>query len=387
MNETDTPEMHGSSPKRLVRTPDGKIAGVAAGIGHYLGIDPTIVRIAFLVLVFAGGVGILLYLACWLLMPKGEAGSARPATPVDTWTAVGIVGLIAGVGLLVGWHGIGDLGRVAVAVALVVGGVLLIGRRTGDAGGPDDSARPVTPAPPPGDAPTDGEGPEPDVEPADAPAADEPTAIRTEAAPAASVPRRAPMTALVLGLLAVALAALLGGVLDGRFDVTWSAALAGGLVVVGAGLVVASVTGGAPWLFPVGAVLAVALLAAAVVEPLDDRGIGSQDYVPAAFSDLATEYRHGIGELVVDLAAVRLDGATRSVDVRLGIGRLEVIVPDDVAVELDGHVGMGRLEGPDGSETEGVGHDLSIDLDGTPGAGTIVLDLDVGIGEGVVTRG
>jgi phage shock protein PspC (stress-responsive transcriptional regulator) len=45
------------------------LAGVAEGLGRYLGIDTTIVRIGFVVLVFLGGAGIPLYLAGLLLIP------------------------------------------------------------------------------------------------------------------------------------------------------------------------------------------------------------------------------------------------------------------------------------------------------------------------------
>jgi phage shock protein PspC (stress-responsive transcriptional regulator) len=45
------------------------LAGVAEGIGRYLGIDTTLVRIAFVVLVLFGGAGIPLYLAGLLLIP------------------------------------------------------------------------------------------------------------------------------------------------------------------------------------------------------------------------------------------------------------------------------------------------------------------------------
>lgn len=52
------------------------LAGVGAGIGRYLGIDPVIVRIAIVVLTFFGGLGVILYLAGWLLMPEdGRAAS------------------------------------------------------------------------------------------------------------------------------------------------------------------------------------------------------------------------------------------------------------------------------------------------------------------------
>jgi phage shock protein PspC (stress-responsive transcriptional regulator) len=51
------------------------LAGVASGIAGYVGIDALLVRIAFAVLTIVGGVGIPLYVACWLLIP--EEGSER----------------------------------------------------------------------------------------------------------------------------------------------------------------------------------------------------------------------------------------------------------------------------------------------------------------------
>lgn len=45
------------------------IAGVAGGIGEYFNIDPTIVRIIFIMLTIFGGSGILIYLVLWLVMP------------------------------------------------------------------------------------------------------------------------------------------------------------------------------------------------------------------------------------------------------------------------------------------------------------------------------
>jgi phage shock protein C len=52
------------------------LAGVAAGIADYFGVDPTIVRIALVVATFFGGAGIAVYLAGWLLIP--EEGSNQP---------------------------------------------------------------------------------------------------------------------------------------------------------------------------------------------------------------------------------------------------------------------------------------------------------------------
>ena len=57
---------------------DRVIGGVAAGIGHHLGVEPTTVRIAFVLLTFAFGFGIVVYLLTWLLAPE-EAGEAAIA--------------------------------------------------------------------------------------------------------------------------------------------------------------------------------------------------------------------------------------------------------------------------------------------------------------------
>ena len=51
---------------------DKKIAGVCGGLAEYLGMDATIVRVIYALLVLFGGVGILLYIILALLMPKAE---------------------------------------------------------------------------------------------------------------------------------------------------------------------------------------------------------------------------------------------------------------------------------------------------------------------------
>jgi len=77
MNATDSvPETdnHSSQPLPLSRpVSDRMLAGVASGIGRYLGVDVTLVRIAFAVLALFGGAGIPIYLACWLLIPEEGA--------------------------------------------------------------------------------------------------------------------------------------------------------------------------------------------------------------------------------------------------------------------------------------------------------------------------
>ena len=48
------------------------IAGVAGGLGEYFNIDPTIIRIIFILLTVFGGSGVLIYLILWLIMPSDQ---------------------------------------------------------------------------------------------------------------------------------------------------------------------------------------------------------------------------------------------------------------------------------------------------------------------------
>jgi phage shock protein C len=55
------------------------LAGVASGIARYVGVDVTIVRIAFVLVTLVGGVGIPLYLASWLLIPDEDSAQSIAA--------------------------------------------------------------------------------------------------------------------------------------------------------------------------------------------------------------------------------------------------------------------------------------------------------------------
>lgn len=59
--------------KRLFRsTTDRKIAGVCGGMGEYFDIDPVIIRIIWVALVFGAGIGLLAYIIAWLIVPEGS---------------------------------------------------------------------------------------------------------------------------------------------------------------------------------------------------------------------------------------------------------------------------------------------------------------------------
>jgi phage shock protein C len=89
-----TPEATTPEPRLLRRSRDDKvIAGVCGGLGRYLGVDPVLLRIAFVVLAVAGGGGILIYVVAWILIPderEGETlGTVKPAGQEVTRLIVG----------------------------------------------------------------------------------------------------------------------------------------------------------------------------------------------------------------------------------------------------------------------------------------------------------
>jgi phage shock protein C len=65
--------------KKLYRSnTDKMIAGVAGGLGEYLDVDPTIIRLAFALLALIGGHGVLIYLVLWLIVPLSPYGVPQP---------------------------------------------------------------------------------------------------------------------------------------------------------------------------------------------------------------------------------------------------------------------------------------------------------------------
>ena len=57
--------------KKLLRSKDNRmLAGVCGGVAAYFNVDPTLVRVIYVILTFAGAAGLLLYLIMWLLIPE-----------------------------------------------------------------------------------------------------------------------------------------------------------------------------------------------------------------------------------------------------------------------------------------------------------------------------
>jgi phage shock protein C len=69
--------------KRLYRSTSHRvIGGVAGGLGDYLDIDPVLIRIAFVVALFFGGVGLLAYIIAWIIIPEQPRESTM-SNPID----------------------------------------------------------------------------------------------------------------------------------------------------------------------------------------------------------------------------------------------------------------------------------------------------------------
>jgi phage shock protein C len=71
--------MEQPQPRKLYRSQtDRKVAGVCGGLAEYFNVDPTLIRVLFVVLAVCGGAGLVLYLAMWILVP--DTSKAPPPT-------------------------------------------------------------------------------------------------------------------------------------------------------------------------------------------------------------------------------------------------------------------------------------------------------------------
>lgn len=392
-------------------TTDRKVAGVAGGLGRHLNVDPTILRVVFVVLAFFGGAGLLLYGALWLFVPTEGSDEAVVSTSAATRNGVIVVAAVLAGLLLVGdsWGGFGFPWPLLV-IGLVLFLVLTNRDKAmspdntpyqhGAAGGggmPPSGTAEETPSGTPEETRVYGTGPYDtygDVgHDAGGPTTETPSAPYSGTVPPATSPypvqqppaprpdRGPKLFWFTVALLAVALGALglydvaQGSVVDAAYP-----ALA--LAVIGTMLVVGAWFGRPGGLTLLGVVAAIALVATSVTQP---RFVGDRTLRETPTRAVQVEDRYFVpaGRIYLDMSNIRdvdrLDG--RSVDVEANAGDLVVVLPEGVDAQVDAHVaGAGEIRFP-GEDRGGVGG-ISLDrtIDGGADAPQIDLNLDLVVG-------
>jgi phage shock protein PspC (stress-responsive transcriptional regulator) len=135
-----------------------------------------------------------------------------------------------------------------------------------------------------------------------------------------------------------------------------------------------------------GSIVALTLIGAAVFASIFHvhvgRGIGDRNYVVAGAEDLHRNYRLGIGDMNVDLRNVRFHKGETHVGTRVDVGNLRVVVPEGVALRVQGDAQLGQVDVL-GQTADGRNVDRHIDQTGQR---VLVLDAHVGVGKVTVTR-
>ena len=377
--------------ERLRRsTTDRKIAGVAGGLGRHLNIDPTVLRVLFVVLAFFGGAGLVLYGAAWLIVPEeGSEKSVVQTSPSTRNAVLIVVGVLAAL-LLIGdsWGGFGFPWPLVI-VAVIVLVVLLNRERPAGQAGPEGPNRPTGPSPnqyaaaggPATEVPSAMSGDTTTYAPPSGP----PTGPGWQAPPTPYQPppmksdRGPKLFGPTLALVAIALGSL--GLYDTTADVVVAAYPALALAVIGVMLLVGSVVGRAGGLIFLGIVAAIAL---GLTSAVDDNWNTERQIArtPVVAADVQDSYSLTAGQIRLDLSEItdpeNLDG--RRLELQAEAGEILVIVPQDMDVDVDASIRFGGEIEVDGFVENGNRVDLNRRIEGGDDVPQIYLELDLLVG-------
>ncbi|MER7056064.1 MULTISPECIES: PspC domain-containing protein [unclassified Streptomyces] len=406
-------------------------AGVCAGLGRQCDMDPVIFRITLAVLSATGGIGLIFYGFAWLFVPYDDEDENEVRKlltgRVDGHALAAVLFALVGCGVFLTMLNNGGVLTFGVVLSLLLAGAGYWSRQR-RAPAPDPlSAQAVADAPPEAQAPPimftwpswwrdpivkDGThiggtgylwGP-PDSEERDIAAAVNIGRGAQGGDRAATGDRRSryPQPRGPRGIGGwVFLLALLAGFLGTRL--TWDeqplgtslqTGLACALAVFGVGIAVSAFIGrtGAGSIFL--AVITAGLLAGTAAVPKD---VGTEwvrtTWEPTTVAGVREQYDIGAGSGTLDLSGLDLaEGQTVTTRADVGLGRIRVVVPQDVTVRLSVQVGVGDIQLP-GDDKKDVdvapGKHKEITLPPTTGgkdAGTLDLDLQVSVGQAEVTR-
>ncbi|RCW46685.1 phage shock protein C (PspC) family protein [Halopolyspora algeriensis] len=383
-----------------------KLGGVSAALGSRYGIDPVLVRVAFVVGTFYGGAGLVLYLLGWLLFPKegtgkpGEVGSRSTSGPMLVLLVLLLVPALFAVADLAGLFGLvlGGLGlyllhrhhrdRPSAPVAAQQ-------REQGTTGEQSTAGEQATA----GDANTwvypgtNRSSTAGDTERTDPPSWDPLGAAPFawdlpepgEQSPEPEPPRthRRSVTLITLAL------ALLAGGLGVAIGMSPADAVAVGLAVLGAGMIVGAFVQGGRGL--IGFAIPVAALAMLLsVLPTPWRGFTSEEVRPDTIGEVRDTYTGSVGNIELHLDDLRFaDEQQLATSAHIGLGNISVYLPPNVDATV--RCSTGGMGAVDCLGEQREGRDLRVETtdlgaDG-PGGGTIALDLTADTGNVEVFRG
>ncbi|MEU6063081.1 MULTISPECIES: PspC domain-containing protein [Streptomyces] len=420
------------SPRRFRRDRRNKmISGVCAGLGRHTDMDPVIFRITLAVLAAAGGIGLIFYGFAWLFVPyeDEEENEVRKLLTgrVDGQALAAVLFALVGCGVFLTMLRNGGVLTFGVVLSLLLAGAGYWSRRRG-APDPDPlAAQAVADAPPEAQAPPvptaypswwrdpivkdgthdggtgylwgPGDSRDRDIAAAVNIGLGNSRSHRGDIRGPRSGPPR-PRGPRWIGGWVFLLALLAGGLGTGA---TWEghplgtslqAGLACALLVFGLGIAVSAVLGrtGAGSVFL--AIITAALLAGASALPKDITTHWIRtSWKPASVAEVQPKYDLGTGEGTLDLTRVHIaKGQTVQTGAAVGAGRLRLIVPADVTVRMSIDVGVGdiQLPGEDKQDVDvapGKHKDVTLTpAQGGKNAGTLDVDLEVGVGQAEVSR-
>ncbi len=345
--------------RRLVRDPGASLGGVASGLSQHYGIDVSVIRLAFVLFTLISGVGLLLYLLAWLIIPKGDVWPPVGAKSIGTSLSsreLAIGAIMVGLAMIVFVSG-GSVGEVLVPLLLIGGGVWLLnqGQTSVDAATAAPAAGPWPP--PAGGQPQDTVvGAAYVADPAAQTAGGQPGTIppgnpygstyeSSYTTPGSGVPgqrRRRPLRAVFFGLLA----------------------LIGGFV----------------------AILIVGIIALFVFGDVNFEADVVESYTPQTVDDIPDAVQLDAGEVVLDFSALEPSDFDEletpiNLDVELGAGEVRIVIPEDLAIDLDAAANLGDVDVFDKNE-DGISPRVTV-ADDDP---DLRIDVNVGLGAVVIER-
>jgi len=353
---------------------DRMIGGVCGGLAEYFQIDPTLVRIAAVVLFFSGP-GFILYPAAWILIPKRPVGYG-PQPRSGAQTSDRMVGVVLGIAAIALVVSLTASNMSLFAIALIGGGIWLLSEKT--------AANSVAVDERTGPAPSSYTAPSQYAQTS----YQRPYAAPNDnyGVPYVPAPPRGPqkITRVVLasiGLLAViAIAAATVGL--SILGPGWFMGTA--LVIIAVGVLLGQINGGgARGLIPIALLTAILLVPAAAVDGLVANGVGEVTFTPETLTEIEGSYEHGIGKLKLDFSEVDFAGESKTVDVDLGVGEVIVIVSETTGgtAEIKNNAGEVSQVWDESQASTVEGVDLSTQTLTLPGDdGTLILDIELGVG-------